>query len=115
MHSHLNGWQRVGILASVLWVIGGGIAVRNADLRSASSMYRLTDQICTEAEHKRPNYDLSICSKKADEAFETMLKGSWGNVALVSFLPLPLGWLMAYLVIGIWGWVKRGFKTPSPH
>lgn len=115
MSLHLNGWQRVGIVASVLWVIGGSLAGRDADIRRASAMYSATYGICTQAEELRSNYDFSGCSKQASEAYEVQLKGSWEHVAVVSFGTVILAWPLAYMLIGIWRWVKRGFKTSSPR
>ena len=111
----LNGWQRIGIVASVLWVIGGGLAARDADIRRASAMYSATYGICTQAEEKRPNYDFSRCIKEAGEAYEIQLKGSWEHVAVVSFGTIVLAWPLAFMLTGIWRWVKRGFNTSSPR
>lgn len=37
----VNGWQRVGIVLSVLWAIGAAIFVRNAQVQNADSLYKM--------------------------------------------------------------------------
>jgi hypothetical protein len=109
MRVHLGGWQRTGIVASVLWVIVAGVAARDADLRRASNWYDLSYRTCTRNEPARSNYDFSDCERKATQTYDVFLEHSWADAALIAFGPIPLFWLLAYLVVGIWRWVKRGF------
>jgi len=37
----LGGWQRVGIVASVLWAIGAGLVTRLHDVRDAYDLYNI--------------------------------------------------------------------------
>jgi hypothetical protein len=104
----LNMWQRLGVVASVLWVIGGGFWQRDSDLDKASNFSAAVYSMCSEAKSVRHDYDFKSCSAEADHSFNVMLEGSWWNVAAFSFGIVLLGWLMAWLSIRVGRWVLAG-------
>jgi hypothetical protein len=108
----LSGWQRIGIILSCVWVLGAGFYQRNADIRAADEFSHLSFNICTEREHIRqqrdPNYS-GNCVEDAVTDYQIWLEGSWGNVAFAAFVPIPVAWMLAYLVLAIARWVSAGF------
>jgi hypothetical protein len=54
--------------------------------------------------------NLDDCSKESEKVFAIWLEGSWGNVALISLVPIPFAWLMVYGIIRVFRWVRAGFK-----
>ncbi len=114
----LSGWHRIVIILSFLWVLGAGFYQRNADIRNAGEFSKLSYNICAEGERIRqqrdPNYSGS-CVEKAGTDYQIWLEGSWGNVAFVAFAPIPVAWMLVYLVLGIVRWVSvsAGFRIRS--
>jgi hypothetical protein len=108
----LNGWQRLGIVLSVVWAIVGGLYTRHADVKSASDMYILTYRSCMDAGEGQPGFDGSDCTKRAERMWDIWLKGGWLNAAFVALAPIPFFWLIAYAIVGLVRWIRRGF-SPS--
>lgn len=107
----LNGWKRLGIIASVAWIPCAGLytfkVVDDARITTASG-FTLR---CEEA----PDGSLQG-SAKCDELSTNYLAKTgyepWIEAAVVALVPVPLGWGFAYLVLFLMRWVKRGFAQP---
>jgi hypothetical protein len=85
-----------------------GVSTRNSDLDRAGHTLVRADEICSNDAAATHNFDIN-CADTAARAFASELEYSWARVALVAFVPVPVGWLVTYLVIGVWRWVMRGF------
>ncbi|UDL87016.1 hypothetical protein LGH82_17510 [Mesorhizobium sp. PAMC28654] len=112
----LNMWYRLGIVISVLWILGDGLWVRTSDIGKASSVAEFTAKVCIEAEDARyeatkKEPDLLKCEAEADKDFRLYLEGSWGNVAIGAFGPLLLGWLAVFIVLWVTRWMLAGRKV----
>ena len=115
----LGGWQRIGIVASVLWILGAGLAMRSHDVSNAQKQYEFAYSTCIDqkrAQRADPTKPLateivSVCHKEGIDLYQLFLENSWGNVASVALVPIPITWLLAYMIIGIWRWVRRGFQS----
>ncbi len=87
----LNGWKRIGIVASVVWVLGAGIltltVVQNADINTASSL----SIRCEDSPYFRES-DLAKCDKLSTDYLAETYRGGWEYAAIVAFVPVPLGW-----------------------
>ena len=86
-----NGWFRLGVLLSVLWLLGvAGLAWVPGALPTIGGW-------------------LYPCRQDIDPLclFETV---SYGRLVAIAILPLLAGWFLGY---GI-GWVRRGFGTGQP-
>ena len=103
----LNIWQRAGVVASVLWAVGGGLYQRSHDLNEAAKaafapcdMDKFTDvnafRHCGEAD------------------YASLIKDEWMNAAVVALAPILLAWLLAYVAIWVSRWVWAGRRTPAP-
>ena len=114
---HLNGWQRIGIVASIFWIVGSGFTVRKTETAHAMRVYGSAYGRCLKIEGIQQTYDYSRCAGEADAAYKTELKltVSLARVAVLSFGTVFIAWPVAYLLIGTWKWVRRGFETASPH
>src|SRR5690242_17438542 len=73
----LNMWQRLGVVASGLWIIAGGIWQRTSDVAQAQKVMSFTYRVCTEAASLKEDYNFSPCMTKATQDFELFLQGSW--------------------------------------
>ena len=103
----LNGWQRIGIVLSIVWAVGAAIHTRN-------------DELDTWKRGTSLDYTLCMAGKQVDwpkclaELTATLKKGSdpyWSNIAFAAFGPVLAGWIVAYLLLWIFRWVRRGFET----
>jgi hypothetical protein len=105
----LGGWTRIGIVVSVLWVLGAGVAMRINDVRHADSVFEHAYHICmVSASQWNSTPFFWACHQEAWAAYKVAIAHSWGKVAIVAFGPLPLLWLIA-----IYRWVRRGFSPPT--
>jgi hypothetical protein len=107
MSLRLTGWQRVGIVLSVVWAIGGAfwgnqIGLSQGDWTVAA--YR----VCLDTRG-----DDAACSTEFHRAFTAAVSDHWTVAIIVGLAPIPLGWLAVYTLVGVGRWVKRGFKKPS--
>ena len=79
--------------------------------RSRSAM-NFAYRVCSENAEPEHDYDFSKCQKESEKTYEVFLQHSWASAAPVALVPLPLFWLLAYQLVGIWLWVRRGFIAP---
>src|SRR5258708_6054607 len=101
----LNGWQRIGIVLSVLWSLGGGLWGNNIGIHegdTASAIYSL----CLE---NRPN-DWQGCSTEFTKNWTDAVQYHWWYAAILGLVPIPIVWGMVYGILGIIRWIRRGFK-----
>lgn len=106
----MNGWQRIGVILSVLWILYGAIHTRNQQVESAVSFQASQLRLCVNGavEMKAACFeDASINYAEAlainsDRAME---------IALVAFMPVLLGWIALWVVCRLYGWVVQGFKN----
>jgi hypothetical protein len=109
----LNGWQRIGVVVSVAWIIGAGLYQRNADVHRAQAAMTLSYKACTEALRYSANQDFGKCMDGASKDFGIWMDGSWANVASTALIPVPLGWALAYAMIAVWRWIAAGFRRKA--
>jgi hypothetical protein len=102
----LNGWQRVGVVLSVLWFFIAGISQRSYDVNKAYEFAHGSSSICYES-HKDGNSD--NCRQRFSEDYRLMLDGSWGNVIFMAIVPIPIFWGIVILIIKVYRWIKKGF------
>ena len=104
----LNGWQRIGVVATLLWIVGGGIFTLIYLSNSADQYAKEISRLC---------YDLSkqveSCSDRYVEAYRNRMKyEGWPLTGLTAFVPPLLGWPLTYLILFTTRWIRRGF-APS--
>src|ERR1022692_1713992 len=114
----LGGWQRVGIVLSVVWVFGGTISYHVYEVAALDSRSMSSFKLCYEAKTQGANYDgaaaLKICGQRSDETRAIDFKAIWADDLVVALVPMPLGWLFAYIGVLVFRWVKRGFAHNEP-
>ena len=109
----LNGWKRIGIVASVVWVLGAGIHTydseieRDSDFITSSHVKCDSDLPGTTGDAYQKGFD--DCNKIADDSLALAISNDRFNAVLVAFVPVPLGWGFVYLVLFLVRWVRRGY------
>lgn len=106
----LNGWQRIGIVASVIWAIGAPIYLDHAAQNDARERFRLSYRLCRDVASNDPNRCSERASSEADTVQRYRLGFDFANVAFVSLVPIVLGWLIAYVLVGLGRWIQAGFR-----
>jgi hypothetical protein len=99
----LNGWQRIGILLSVVWAIGGTIWVVISESESDTS-YAIYDSCVS-----KPNADPRAC----DQAFATEQAREVRRGLVFVFAPIPIAWLVAYALVALVRWIRVRFKPTA--
>ena len=106
----LNGWQRIGIVASVVWTIGAPIYLDYSAEQKAWEWFRASYELCRNNPGNDPNRCREQASRQYDLVPRYRLFTDGANVALVSLVPIVLGWLLAYALVYLVRWIRAGFK-----
>lgn len=112
----LNMWQRLGFIASVLWMVGGGFWQRTSDVSFAYDRSFAQYLACSEVASQLPSGTQAANAKCMSDALATQqiwLEGSWGNVAIFAIAPVLLAWALAFIVLWLFRWVKAGRKISN--
>jgi hypothetical protein len=102
----VNGWQRIGIVASVIWAVGAYfVAIGQPDL--ATSLHRSCLAATPEANHAEW---VARCYTEFKERLPGAMQDRQEAALLFALMPIPIGWLLVYTVIWVGRWIHRGFK-----
>jgi hypothetical protein len=101
----LGGWQRIGIVASVVWFIFGGIrgnmmGIEEGDV--AVTGY----SICLDS-----RTDTSTCSSEFEKNYKEDIKYHWWYAVIFGLVPIPIAWGIVYGARWVVRWIKAGFKA----
>ena len=102
----INGWQRIGIVASLLWALGGGVYEGKRRLKFADDVYSNLMDSCLKGDSYRE------CIQQAGKTHEHMRAFNGHDVLqilTVSIVPVVAGWLLAYLSLMTFRWIRVGF------
>ena len=102
---NINARQRIGVVASALWVIGAAIYERTGQVGEAITSYKNALGNCL------PEFT-HACTDAAHEKYRGLLSlhfVSVSNIVYIAIGPVLLGWVLAYLIVKIARWVKAGF------
>lgn len=109
MSVRLNGWHRLGIVASIIWFFAAGIYAYNAEEKSILDSGNVLIQACIDEHHgDDPN---NMCLKMGEDRAVALMSREWLAGGFVALVPLPLAWGFVYLVLFVVRWVKRGFEV----
>lgn len=103
----LNGWKRIGIVASVAWIIGAGMYTFNRVEDSVVAAASKRTLSCEEANNYRGSAE---CDNRSTEYLADHNSDARLAALSTAFIPVPLGWGFAYLVLFLVRWIKRGFS-----
>jgi hypothetical protein len=96
----MKGWRRLGVVLSVLWFIGFGWWLRQADLDFAARYAGYATCI-----------DLGDCDR-ASERFLSVVTPWWG-IVIADALSIGALWLLAWIAVVVVRWVAAGFRQQA--
>lgn len=109
----LNGWTRLGIIASVLWTPAAWVHTFDSEADRASASIASTHVACDDSLAGGPGdartKGFNECNKQADDSLALALTNARLDATFVALVPVPLAWGFAYLALFLVRWVKRGF------
>jgi hypothetical protein len=106
----LNRWQRIGIVLSVLWAVVGGLWGYHLATQEAIATPLAHYKSCIS----QPYYDDDECSHTLDEEYAAGLRDHWAfAVTMAGLVPLPVAWLLVYMVVWTVRWIRRGFQLSA--
>ena len=111
MQIRLNGWQRIGVVISVVWVLSVGGCGALEQVREGHSTYYFVDTVIVPVppvkELNRPGRLLS------DEEFlglRTEHHFRVDRLIAAMLVPVALFWVLAYACVFVVRWVAAGFR-----
>ena len=131
MQIRLNGWQRIGIVLSVIWFFGFagvvwiwdildkgefyGWQLRMCDVlldeKTESLQFLATQKERDERADENAAEDLS-CRKGAERLSISVSNARYSGIPIllaVDFGIIALCWFVAWFVVAITRWIRRGF------
>ena len=98
----LSGWQRVGVVLSVVWLLAGGYWGNSRALHKGD--FAVTQfAVCME-NSRSPDNASGVCLDQFDRDYAEAIKDHWRDALMVGIVPIPLAWLLVY---GWTGLVRR--------
>jgi hypothetical protein len=122
--ARLGGWKRTGIIASVVWILGAGISSYvgveklereefNAKWDDAWNTYLMFQRYHALPKGFTPTAMCEDCRLLEEQFHTNYTRVALRASAAFTFTILALGWALAYLVLFLVNWVKRGFISPG--
>jgi len=102
----LNGWQRIGIVLSMLWAVVGGLWGNHIAIKEGSAIPTAHYKWCIS----QPDYDDDEYSATFDEEYAVGVRGHWAFAAMAGLVPIPVAWLLVYILV----WTVRCLRHVHP-
>lgn len=103
---NLNGWKRIGIVASVVWILGAGVHTLNVESEAVSQTAANLTLNCEQAHDVLRGTE---CDARGKDYIAENLSYARIDAAIVAFIPVPVGWGFISLILFLVRWIKRGF------
>jgi hypothetical protein len=109
----LNGWQRLGVVASVMWAIGAFLVGISGENR-AWSYYKVCMRIVGDDDDAvRRSKAVDRCGVRYKNDAPAAIREQQAQAAFTALVPIPFAWF--FTCVGIWivRWIRRGFARPT--
>jgi hypothetical protein len=112
----LNGWQKIGVVVSVCWFIGGGLWINGIVMDELGAPAVAEHRRCLAARSIQPDgmipkdTDWGPCSERFTGAFSAAVAGHWYYAVAYTLIPIPIVWLIVYALVGLTRWIRAGFE-----
>jgi hypothetical protein len=111
----LNGWQRIGVVASFCWFIGGGLWINGFVIDDLTAPVTAEFRRCLESRSIQPdgnipvNSDWGPCFEKFGSDYTSAVANHWYYAATFTLIPIPTVWLIIYGLVALARRIKAGF------
>lgn len=109
----LNGWKRIGIIVSIVWILWCGIETYSSQIDTRSDLIAVIHASCDNGLMGKTGDDWKVgfqkCDKEEDDSLALARKNALLMGAIFAFVPVPFGWGFIYLLLFLLRWVKHGF------
>lgn len=115
----MSGWQRLGVVISILWLLGAPayfMVDANQSANRVSEMCYSTafskSGADLETEKSRCLAQLAELSMTPQKLLNLFFAANKDQITLWTFLLVPLAgfWMLGWIVIGTCRWISRGFR-----
>ena len=104
----LNGWQRIGIILSVIRLLAGTVWGLKELYRPQHELYRM----CLKAAFSPGStLDPGKCNDDLEKGLALADTQRVAYVATFGLAPIFIAWLLVYIVVWTVRWVRRGFQS----
>jgi hypothetical protein len=107
MRRRLNGWQRIGIILSVIWFFVGAWLGLSALVKPIYTGYRICQELTGGT------YSVDECGKQLGQQLAAAEPQKTLYIALFGLAPIPMAWLLGWGIVALLRWVRRGFHPAS--
>ena len=105
MPRRLRGWTRVGIVLSVVWVLGVFLWATH-ELAAASLLVDALYSKCVLV----PNHDLSSCDAMATDLRAGARLNIFGRTLWLTIVLIPAAWVLIYGLVALCHWVSASLQ-----
>jgi len=113
----LSGWKRIGIVASVVWAVGGFLWGNNQALSRNDWIIKEKIECRTRAYQRsfqglqpRPgDFTADQCDAEYTKLWYEAIQHHWEEAAIFALVPIPFGWMIIGGLFGVVRWVRAGF------
>jgi hypothetical protein len=108
----LNGWQRLGVVASFVWLIGSGINLHRDIERHVQTETRRIQNVfekCRDSVIDAGSVDFRHCTEGWAIQHKWIQRWDWQWVLEDMLVPLTVAWVAAALSVIAFRWVQSGF------
>jgi hypothetical protein len=104
------GLKRIGIILSVLWIIGGGLWTRSMVIDAQGQFVKDRHVFCLEHDQNAKN-----CDAEFDARWQRDVTEGGINLlnAIFTFGPLLLAWGLFFIIARLTRWAATGTSLPG--
>ena len=110
----LKHWVRIGIVLSVVWMVGSAVHTYNGYVERADNFVKLAYEACASSKQIKNDTDLSSCEVERKAHRTTWMAGSGEGAAFVALAPLPFAWLAVFILVYMIRAQIVGFRAVVP-
>jgi hypothetical protein len=115
----LGGWQRIGVVLSILWFIVGGLWINSWVIDELGAAAVTQHRQCLEARSIQPDgtiprdTDWGPCNAAFERDFPRAGANHWYWALAYTLIPIPIFWLIGYGLLALARWIRAGFAAPG--
>jgi hypothetical protein len=116
----LNGWQRIGVLLSILWFIVGGLWINSTVIEDLGAPVVAKHLRCLDARSVQPDgtvpkdTDWGPCQAAFNREYPPAIADHWYWAIAFTLIPIPTVWLLVYGLLALMRWIMAGFASSKP-